>query len=52
MPARYIFLLILCEKFSSGLFGKMRPPLRHSGDEVMPALAQRCPSWRNGLVEW
>lgn len=26
IPARYIFLLTLCEKFSSGLFGKIRPP--------------------------
>ena len=53
MPARYIFLLILCEKFSSGLFGKMRPPPRHSGEEVMPARARPVPFWRNGfLVEW
>ena len=34
MPARYIFLLTFCEKFSSGRFGKMRPPPRHSGEEV------------------
>ena len=49
MPARYIFLLTLCEKFSSGRFGKMRPPPRHSGDEVMPARARPVPFWRNGF---
>ena len=40
MPARYIFLLIFWVKFSSGLFGKIRPPPRHSGEEVMPARAR------------
>src|SRR6185369_2536101 len=40
MPARYIFLLTLWLKFSSGVFGKIRPPPRHNGDEVMPARAR------------
>jgi len=43
MPARYIFLLTLWLKFSFGLFGKMRPPPRHSGEEVMPARALPVP---------
>ena len=50
MPARYIFLFTFCEKFSSGVFGKMRPPLRHSGDDVMPARARPVPFWRNGFL--
>jgi hypothetical protein len=50
MPARYIFLLTFCVKFSSGLFGKMRPPPRHSGDEVMPARARPVPFWRHGFL--
>ena len=43
MPARYIFLLTFWVKFSSGLFGKIRPPPRQSGDEVMPARARPVP---------
>ena len=50
MPARYIFLLTFCVKFSSGEFGKMRPPPRHSGEEVMPARARPVPFWRNGFL--
>lgn len=50
MPARYIFLFSLCEKFSSGMFGKMRPPPRHSGDEVIPARARPVPFWRKGFL--
>ena len=42
MPARYILRFTLCEKFSSGEFGKILPPPRHSGLEVMPARARRC----------
>ncbi len=49
MPARYIFLLTLCEKFSSGEFGKVRPPPRQIGDEVMPARARPVPFWRHGF---
>src|SRR5258706_475917 len=33
MPARYILRFTLCEKFSSGEFGKILPPPRHSGLE-------------------
>jgi len=53
MPARYILRFNFCVKFSSGLFGKMRPPPRHSGEDVMPARARPVPFWRHGfLVEW
>src|SRR6185503_13654905 len=53
MPARYILRFTFCEKFSSGLFGKMRPPPRQSGEDVMPARARPVPFWRHGfLVEW
>src|SRR5947207_1314499 len=45
--------LTLCVKFSSGEFGKILPPPRHSGLEVMPARARPVPFWRQGfLVEW
>jgi len=48
-----IFLLIFCVKFSSGMFGKIRPPPRHRGDEVIPARARPVPFCLNGfLVEW
>ena len=50
MPARYIFLLTFCVKFSFGLFGKIRPPPRHSGDDVMPARARPVPFWRHGFL--
>ena len=40
----------LCVKFSSGLFGKVRPPPRHSGDEVDPARARPVPFWRQGFL--
>ena len=43
MPARYIFLFTFWVKFSSGVFGKMRPPPRHSGEDVMPARARPVP---------
>ena len=36
MPARYILRFTFCVKFSSGLFGKILPPPRHSGLDVMP----------------
>src|SRR5258708_4993022 len=53
MPARYILRLSLCVKFSSGLLGKIRPPPRHKGLEVIPARARPVPFWRQGLrVEW
>ena len=53
MPARYILRFTLCVKFSSGEFGKILPPPRHSGLEVMPARARPVPFWRQGfLVEW
>src|SRR6478752_7677646 len=53
MPARYIFLLIFWVKFSSGRFGKIRPPPRHSGEDVIPARARPVPFCLNGfLVEW
>ncbi|MNY36229.1 hypothetical protein D3C86_1707040 [compost metagenome] len=50
IPARYIFLLIFCVKFSSGRFGKMRPPPRHRGEEVIPARARPVPFCLNGLA--
>ena len=50
MPARYIFLLIFCVKFSSGMFGKMRPPPRHSGEEVIPARARPVPFCLKGFL--
>src|SRR5664279_2147892 len=53
IPARYIFLLIFCVKFSSGMFGKIRPPPRHNGEEVIPARARPVPFCLKGfLVEW
>ena len=53
MPARYILRFTFCVKFSSGEFGKIRPPPRHSGLDVMPARARPVPFWRHGfLVEW
>ena len=53
IPARYIFLLIFCVKFSSGIFGKIRPPPRHRGEDVIPARARPVPFCLNGfLVEW
>src|SRR5258706_5893024 len=53
IPARYILRFTLCEKFSSGEFGKILPPPRHSGLEVMPARARPVPFCRHGcLVEW
>ena len=50
IPARYIFLLTLWLKFSSGLFGKIRPPPRHIGLDVMPARARPVPFWRHGFL--
>src|SRR4029078_12968486 len=50
MPARYIFLLIFWVKFSSGLFGKIRPPPRHSGEDVIPARARPVPFCLNGFL--
>src|SRR3546814_1759991 len=50
IPARYIFLLTFWLKFSSGEFGKIRPPPRHSGDEVIPARARPVPFWRQGFL--
>ena len=53
IPARYIFLFTFWVKFSSGLFGKILPPPRQSGLEVMPARARPVPFCRQGfLVEW
>src|SRR5450830_328347 len=53
MPARYIFLFTLWVKFSSGEFGKLRPPPRHRGDDDIPARARPVPFWRQGfLVVW
>src|SRR5258706_3382 len=49
IPARYILRFTLCEKFSSGELGKILPPPRHSGLEVMPARARPVPFWRLGL---
>src|SRR3546814_20916126 len=50
IPARYIFLLTLCEKFSSGEFGNARPPPRQMGEEVIPERARPVPFWRHGLL--
>src|SRR5882762_1621118 len=49
-PARYILRFTLCEKFSSGEFGKILPPPRHSGLEVMPARARPVPFCRHGFL--
>src|SRR3546814_3362567 len=50
IPARYIFLLTLCEKFSSGEFGNARPPPRQMGEEVIPERARPVPFWRHGFL--
>jgi len=50
MPARNILRFTFWVKFSSGEFGKIRPPPRHSGEELMPARARPVPFWRNGLA--
>src|SRR5690606_31007517 len=50
IPARYIFLLIFCVKFSSGRLGKVRPPPRHRGEEVIPARARPVPFCLKGLA--
>src|SRR5574343_1541444 len=50
MPARYIFLFSFWVKFSSGLFGKIRPPPRHSGEDVIPARALPVPFCLNGFL--
>src|SRR6266702_2951463 len=53
MPARYILRFSFCEKFSSGKFGKILPPPRHSGLATSPARAPPVPFWRQGfLCEW
>ena len=39
IPARYIFLLILWLKFSSGMFGKIRPPPRRDGIHIFATRA-------------
>ena len=49
MPARYIFLFSFCVKFSSGRFGKARPPPRQIGDDVMPERARPVPFWAHGF---
>jgi hypothetical protein len=49
MPARYILRFTLWLKFSSGEFGKILPPPRHNGLEVMPARARPVPFCRHGL---
>ena len=50
MPARYILRLTLCEKFSSGEFGKILPPPRHSGLLAWPARARPVPFWLHGFL--
>src|SRR5688572_24842486 len=50
IPARYILRFTLCVKFSSGEFGKILPPPRHSGLEVMPARARPVPFCRQGFL--
>src|SRR5690606_31660301 len=49
-PARYIFLLTLCEKFSSGELGNARPPPRQMGEDVIPERARPVPFWRQGFL--
>ena len=49
-PARYILRFTLCEKFSSGRFGKIFPPPRHSGDEALPARARPVPFCLHGFL--
>jgi len=45
-----IFLLIFCVKFSSGMFGKIRPPPRQIGEDVIPARARPVPFCLNGFL--
>src|SRR5712692_383850 len=53
IPARYILRFTLWEKFSSGEFGKIFPPPRHSGLATSPARARPVPFCRQGfLCEW
>src|SRR6266568_3042070 len=53
IPARYILRFTFCEKFSSGIFGKILPPPRHSGLATSPARARPVPFCRQGfLCEW
>src|SRR5712692_8158158 len=53
IPARYILRFTFCEKFSSGEFGKILPPPRHSGLATSPARARPVPFCRQGfLCEW
>src|SRR6266699_5554898 len=53
IPARYILRFTFWEKFSSGEFGKILPPPRHSGLATSPARARPVPFWRQGfLCEW
>ena len=49
-PARYILRLTFCEKFSSGEFGKILPPPRHSGLEAIPARARPVPFCAHGFL--
>src|SRR5258705_546494 len=50
IPARYILRLTLCEKFSSGRFGKILPPPRQSGLATSPERARPVPFWRQGFL--
>ena len=50
LPARFSFLSNLWLKFSSGEFGKIRPPPRHNGEEDIPARARPVPFCRNGFA--
>src|SRR6266508_1612059 len=53
IPARYILRFTFWEKFSSGEFGKILPPPRHSGLATSPARARPVPFCRQGfLCEW
>src|SRR3989454_652822 len=53
IPARYILRFTFWEKFSSGKFGKILPPPRHSGLATSPARARPVPFCRQGfLCEW
>ena len=50
MPARYILRFTFCAKFSSGEFGKILPPPRHSGLLAWPARARPVPFCAHGFL--
>src|SRR5687768_1706075 len=49
-PARYILRFSFWLKFSSGRFGKVLPPPRHSGEDARPARARPVPFCFHGFL--